>query len=188
MIIWGSSRQKREGGVVVDWIKSQVEKDKRYEIEFVDLKELKLPIFDEVCNPFEMTSFDAYENPESKAWAERVNVAEAFLIITPEYNRSLPGVLKNALDTVGKPWIDKPVGIISYGGLSGGMIAASHLRLIATELGLLQTSNWLAFPYFKKSFDSKGQPERLDYYEAMVKKMLDGIDRIHQKFSPDRDT
>src|SRR5581483_415030 len=137
MIIWGSSRESRQGGKVVEWIKSQASIDGRFEIDFVDLRELNLPMFDEPANPLTMESFDEYKSPEAKAWAMRVDKAQGFIIITPEYNRSIPAVLKNALDTAGKPWIDKPVGIISYGGLSGGMIAAAHLRLIAVELGLI---------------------------------------------------
>src|SRR5579859_6028521 len=130
MIIWGSSRQGRQGGQVAEWVRKMAESDSRFEVDYVDLRELGLPILDETSSPFDMESLGDYTNPESKTWAERVNKAEAFIFITPEYNRSIPGVLKNAIDTVGKPWIDKPAGIISYGGLSGGMIAAAHLRLI----------------------------------------------------------
>jgi len=183
MLIWGSSRQKREGGKVVDWIKSQLAKDGRFEIDFVDLRELNLPIFDEDQSPFDMESLNDYKNPASRAWAERVAKAEGFIFITPEYNRSIPGVLKNAIDSVGKPWIDKPAGIISYGGLSGGMVAASHLRLIASELGLLQVSYWLAFPYFRRAIGADDQPERLDYYQAQTSKIFDEIIRLREKFS-----
>lgn len=182
MIIWGSSRRGRKGEVVTNWVKHQVTADGRFEIDYVDLQEQKLPFFDEPQSPFDMDSLDDYTHPESKAWAQRVATSEAYLFITPEYNRSIPGVLKNAIDTVGKPWINKPAGIISYGGLSGGMVATAHLRLIAVELGLIQVAKWIAFPYFKEAFDQNGRPLKADYYEANFKKLLNELIRLHQAF------
>ncbi len=182
MVVFGSSRAGRQGEVVANWVKSQVSADDRFEIDYVDLQELKLPFFDEASNPFDMASLDEYKNPESGAWAERVQAAEGFIFITPEYNRGIPGVLKNAIDTVGKPWIGKAAGIISYGGLSGGALATAQLRLIAVELGLFQTTDWIIFAYFKEAFDKHGQPQRADYYSGKIKKMLDNLLYLQSHF------
>ena len=185
MMIWGSSRPGRRGGQVADWVKKKTEADGRFEVDFIDLRELNLPFFDEPAENgvFVYASPDEYKNPAGKAWAERVAKAEAFIIVTPEYNHGVPGVLKNALDWVGKPWIDKPVGFISYGGIAGGARAVEGLRTVTIELGLVQVATPLHFPYFERAFDENGQPTRLDYYEANLKKMLDEIIRLKQAFA-----
>ncbi len=183
MIIWGSSRAARKGGTVANWIKQQAAADGRFEVDFIDLRELNLPFLDVPTNPFEIKSLDDYTEPTARAWVERVAASETFIIVTPEYNHSIPGVLKNALDWVGKPWIDKPVGLVSYGGIAGGARAVEQLRPIAVELGLVQVATGLHFPYFTEAFDDQGQPKRLDYYEANFKKMLNEIERLHQAFA-----
>ena len=182
MIIWGSSRTGRKGGVVTDWVKNEVAKDSRFEVDFIDLKKLNLPFFDEPISPFSMQNLDDYTHPEGRAWAERVQIANAVILITPEYNHAPPGVLKNALDWVGKPWVDKPVGLISYGGAVGGARAVEKLRSITIELGLINVATPLHFPYFEEAFDAQGQPKRLDYYQANLKKMLNEIVRLHNLF------
>ncbi len=183
MIIWGSSRQARKGGTVANWVKTQAAADGRFEIDFVDLQELKLPFFDEASTPFSLPSLGDYTHPEARAWAERVQAVEAVILVTPEYNHAPPAVLKNALDTVGKPWIDKPVGLISYGGIAGGARAVEQLRSITIELGLVNVATPLHFPYFEEAFDEHGQPKRLDYYQANFKKMLDEIVRLQKMFN-----
>ncbi|MEK7561666.1 MAG: NADPH-dependent FMN reductase [Patescibacteria group bacterium] len=181
MIIWGSSRSGRKGGVVADWVKSEVAKDGRFELDFVDLAELKLPFFDEPTSPFGMQSLDDYTHPEGKVWAQRVQAADSVIIITPEYNHAPPGVLKNALDWVGPPWKDKPVGLVSYGGISGGTRAVEQLRSITIELGLINVANAIHFPSFAKAFESGEQPS--ESTNENLKKMLNEILRLNQVFS-----
>jgi NAD(P)H-dependent FMN reductase len=107
MIILGSSRQARRGEVVAKWVLAIAHADSRFEIDYVDLQQLSLPYFDEPESPFEMYDRGIeYTHPEGKAWAGRVGQAEAYLIVTPEYNHGSPGVLKNALDWVGREWGD----------------------------------------------------------------------------------
>lgn len=180
MIIWGSSRQGRKGGLVTDWVKNQVGADGRFEVDFVDLRTLSLPFFDEPISPFSMQSLDDYTHPEGRAWAERVQLAEALIIVTPEYNHGPPGVLKNTLDWVGPPWKDKPVGLISYGGISGGTRAVEQLRLITIELGLINIANAIHFPRFAKAFESSEQPN--EQSNENLKKMFDEIIRLRTAF------
>lgn len=182
MIIWGSSRQGREGGVVAEWVKKRAEADERFEADFVDLKELDLPFFDEPLSPFTMSrEGKEYTHPEGKAWAERVGQADGVLIVTPEYNHGPAAVLKNALDWVGPEWIDKPVGFVSYGGVSGGARAVEQLRSITIELGLVQVANPIHFVFFTKAFDKKGEPVS-ESIDDSLKKMFDEIIRLHEIF------
>lgn len=182
MIIWGSSRTGRKGGVVAQWVKHQAEADGRFEVDFVDLKEVALPFFDEPLSPSEIKSPDGYTHPAGRQWAKRVGKADGFILVTPEYNRGTSAVLKNALDWVGSQWRDKPVGLIGYGGIIGGAFSISHLRHNTVHLGLVQLPAAIHFPNFSKAFDDKGRPLELDYYEANIKKMFGGLERLHKIF------
>lgn len=179
MIILGSSRQGRRGGVVANWVKAGAEKDNRFEIDFVDLRELNLPFFDEPMSPFSMArAGQDYTNPTGKAWAQRVGQTEGVIIVTPEYNHGYPGVLKNALDWVGPEWVNKPVGFVSYGNIAGGARAVEQLRQVVVELGLIQIANAIHFPGIAKgAFGEDGQPT-YEGSDENLKKMFDEIIRL----------
>jgi NAD(P)H-dependent FMN reductase len=176
VIIWGSSRTGRKGGVVADWVKQKAGADGRFEVDFIDLRELNLPFFDEPISPFSMNSLDDYTHAEGRAWAERIAGSDGFIIVTPEYNHGPPGVLKNTLDWVGPPWKDKPVGLISYGGISGGTRAVEMLRSITIELGLINVAKAIHLPFFVKAFESGEQPS--ESTNENLKKMFDQIVRL----------
>lgn len=182
MVIWGSSRQGRNGGVVADWVKRHVGADERLEIDFVDLRELNLPFFDEPISPFGMASEGQdYTHPEGKAWANRVKAAEGVLIVTPEYNHGPPAVLKNALDWVGREWLDKPVAFVSYGSTAGGARAVEQLRSITIELGLIQVANPIHFFFYRQAFEDNGEPKHTGTNDSLIK-MLDELIRLHEIF------
>lgn len=183
MIILGSTRQGRRGEVVAKWVKAAAEADSRFEVDYVDLKVLNLPFFDEPMSPFSMyDEGQDYTHPEGKAWAQRVGQAEGVLIVTPEYNHGYPGVLKNTLDWVGREWVDKPVGFISYGNLTGGVRSVEQLRQVANELGLIQVANAIYFPGISRgAFNENGQPAHEGAIDNL-KKMFDEIVRLYQAF------
>ena len=184
MIILGSTRQGRRGEVVAKWVLASAQADSRFEIDYVDLRELNLPFFDEPASPFTMYSQGIdYTHPEGKAWAHRVGQAEAYLIVTPEYNHGYPGVLKNALDWVGREWGDKPVAFVSYGNITGGVRAVEGLRQVAVELGLFQVANAIYFPSISRdAFTPEGQPSHPSANDNL-KKMFDELLRLQQAFS-----
>jgi NAD(P)H-dependent FMN reductase len=182
MIIFGSSRKGRKGEIVANWVRKNAQEDSRFEIDFVDSQELTLPFFDEPLSPFSMARQGvAYTHAEGKAWADRVSKGEGVLIVTPEYNHGYPAVLKNALDWVGPEWVDKPVGFVSYGGISGGSRVVEQLRTVTIELGLIQVANPIHFPFFEKSFNDQGEPDRPSKKDEL-KRMLDEILRLHTAF------
>ena len=123
----------------------------------------------------------SYTHAEGKAWAQRVEQAEAVIIVTPEYNHGYPAVLKNALDWVGPEWVDKPVAFISYGGASGGARAVEQLRTVTIELGLVQVANPIHFVFFTKAFNEQGDPSYQGTNDSLTK-MLDEIIRLHEIF------
>src|ERR1700712_2286441 len=116
MIIVGSVRPGRVGLAVAQWAARHVSEHSDFEVDLVDLAELALPFMDEPNHP----QLQQYTKPHTLAWSERVDAADAVLLVAPEYNHSYSPALKNALDFLGKEWWRKPVGYITYGGASGG--------------------------------------------------------------------
>jgi NAD(P)H-dependent FMN reductase len=184
MIILGSTRQGRRGEVVANWVRSGAAQDGRFEVDYVDLRELSLPWFDEPLSPFAMyDSGQDYTHPEGKVWAQRVGQAEGVLIVTPEYNHGYSGVLKNALDWVGREWGDKPVAYVSYGNITAGARAVEQLRQVTNELGLVQVANAIYFPNISRdAFNETGQPAHTSANDNL-KKMFDELLRLHKLFS-----
>lgn len=123
-IILGSTRPGRTTDRVAKWAAIEA-KNSFDEVEIVDLAEYPLPFFDELMSPQYNPSREA--SPEVKKWLDKVAEADAYLLVSPEYNRSTSAVLKNALDHLDFQFAKKPVGLISHGG-NGGASAISHLR------------------------------------------------------------
>lgn len=132
-VIIGSTRTVRVGDKIA---KQFVELAKKYtsmDIELIDLAEVNLPSLDEPKTP----SQGDYQLPHTKAWASKIAEGDAYVIVTPEYNHGYPAPLKNALDYLSAEWHHKPVGFVSYGGVSAGTRAVEQLRLVAVELKLV---------------------------------------------------
>ncbi|CAI7977240.1 NADPH-dependent FMN reductase [Frankia sp. Hr75.2] len=128
-IIIGSTRPNRNGEQVAKWVFDVASKRTDAEFELVDLLDYPLPHLDEPLPP----SLGQYQNEHTKRWAARIASFDGFVMVTPEYNHSTSGVLKNAIDYLFAEWANKAVGFVSYGG-AGGARAAEHLRLIVGEL------------------------------------------------------
>jgi NAD(P)H-dependent FMN reductase len=128
-IILGSTRPHRNGEQVAAWVLDHAKQRSDATYELVDLKDFPLPHLDEPIPP----SMGQYQNDHTKKWAEKIASFDGFVIVTPEYNHSTSGVLKNAIDYLFAEWNNKAVGFVSYGSV-GGARAVEHLRLIAGEL------------------------------------------------------
>ncbi|MER5531993.1 NAD(P)H-dependent oxidoreductase [Streptomyces sp. NPDC002677] len=129
-IILGSTRPNRNGEQVAKWVYDVASRRGDAEYELVDLRDYPLPHLDE---PMSAAWGPNYQHDHTKQWSEKIASFDGFVIVTPEYNHSTSGVLKNAIDYLYREWNDKAVGFVSYGGV-GGARAAEHLRLIAGEL------------------------------------------------------
>ncbi|GAA1821153.1 NAD(P)H-dependent oxidoreductase [Agromyces neolithicus] len=135
MVIVASTRQARIGHTVADWVVATAQKRGDIEIDVADLQQVDLPFFDEALPP----SMGKYELPHTLAWAERVAAADAFLIVSPEYNGSFPGSLKNALDFLKAEWRGKLAGIVGYGAYPESRMIG-QLDFVLRNLGLDRTS------------------------------------------------
>lgn len=134
MIIVGSVRPGRIGLPIATWAREHAEAHGAFEIDFVDLAELNLPFLDEPAHP----KLRTYTQPHTIAWSERVDAADAFLFVTPEYNHSFSPALKNALDFLNNEWWRKPLGFVSYGGVSAGTRGVVALTTVTSGLGLVK--------------------------------------------------
>ncbi|WP_018681197.1 NADPH-dependent FMN reductase [Actinokineospora enzanensis] len=138
-IILGSTRPNRNGEQVAHWVRDIAQRRGDAEFELVDLRDYPLPHLDEPIPP----SLGQYQNEHTKAWAATIASFDGFVIVTPEYNHSTSGVLKNAIDFLFKEWNNKAVGFVSYGSV-GGARAVEHLRLIAGELQMADVRQQVA--------------------------------------------
>ena len=111
------------GDKVAHWFADEARQRPDLLVDVVDLAEVDIP----AVLPMRHT-------PEVQAYAERIDRADAFVVVTPEYNHSYPASLKQAIDVLNAPWRRKPVAFVSYGGLSGGLRAVEHLRQVFAEL------------------------------------------------------
>ncbi|MEU3410276.1 NAD(P)H-dependent oxidoreductase [Streptomyces sp. NPDC006658] len=128
-IILGSTRPGRNGEAVARWVLDVATKRGDAAYELVDLLDYKLPHLDEALPP----SMGQYSQPHTQEWARKIASFDGFVMVTPEYNHSTSGVLKNAIDYLFAEWNNKAVGFVSYGAM-GGARAVEHLRLVAGEL------------------------------------------------------
>lgn len=127
-IIIGSTRPNRVGESVAQWVFTEAQKRKDAHFELIDLRDFNLPLLDEAIPP----SMGQYSKDHTKRWAETIAGFDAFIFVTPEYNHSTSGALKNAIDFIYKEWNDKVAGFVAYGS-AGGTRAVEHLRLIMAE-------------------------------------------------------
>jgi NAD(P)H-dependent FMN reductase len=129
-IVLGSTRPGRQGPAIGAWVLRQAKSREHAEFEIVDLADHALPLLDE---PVPAIVGD-YRQPHTKDWARRIAAFDGFVFVTPEYNRSLPAALKNAIDFLYAEWNNKAAGIVSYGGDASGARAAEHLRQVLGEV------------------------------------------------------
>lgn len=135
MIIVGSVREGRVGLPIAEWVHEAATADGRFEVDFADLKEIALPLMDEPNHP----RMRQYTKQHTIEWSKRVEAADAFVFVFPEYNHSYSPAIKNALDYLGHEWDRKPVGFVNWGGNSGGTRAQAALRPVVTSMGMVMT-------------------------------------------------
>ena len=128
-IITGSTRPGRKSGEVAAWLLDRAREHGGADYELVDIADYSLPLLDEPTPP----SLGKYTKDHTKAWAAKIGSLDGFVFVTPEYNHSTSGALKNAIDFLSAEWVNKAAGFVSYGS-AGGTRAVEHLRGIAGEL------------------------------------------------------
>lgn len=135
-LIIGSTRQHRFADIPAAWMKAQADARGDMDVEIVDLRDFALPMFDEPASDAYMPS----SNAAAVAWQKKIAGFDGYIFVVAEYNHSVTGPLKNAVDQAYTAWAHKPMAAIAYGSM-GGARALEHLRLIAVELQMVPTRN-----------------------------------------------
>lgn len=153
-IIIGSVRQGRVSDKIARWAYNAAAKQAGVEVELIDLLDHKLPLFDEPISP--QYNASRVNEGEVKTWLDTLAKQDAYVIVTPEYNRSVPGALKNALDYVAYEMSGKPVAIVTHGASNGGQVVSSLRSIVPGLLGVT-TPTFVGLPYgVAMSFDAEG--------------------------------
>jgi NAD(P)H-dependent FMN reductase len=163
-IIIGSTREGRWGDKVAHWFADEARQRPDLLVDVVDLAEVDIP----AVLPMRHT-------PEVQAYAERIDRADAFVVVTPEYNHSYPASLKQAIDVLTAPWRRKPVAFVSYGGLSGGLRAVEHLRQVFAELHATTIRETVSLHRHPLLFDDSGALVESSGPAEATKVMLDDL-------------
>ncbi|WP_017615984.1 NADPH-dependent FMN reductase [Nocardiopsis salina] len=149
-VIIGSTRKDRFGPVPARWITGRLRSRPDLDTDLIDLAEYEMPVLggNDPDEPL----------PEPvKALGERLQQADAFVVVTPVYNRSYPASLKSVVDWFHEEWAAKPVGFVSYGGMTGGVQAVEHLRAVFAEFNTVSPREAVLFPNFWEVFDHDGR-------------------------------
>ena len=166
-VILGSTRRGRFGDRVANWFMEEVQRHEGVAADLVDLAETELPE--------ELRDFGEDLPPAAKVLAPRLAGADAFVVVTPEYNHSFPAPLKTAIDWFGLEWQAKPVGFVSYGGMAGGLRAVEHLRQVFAEVHAVGLRDTVSFHGAWEQFDSDGAPVNAEACGAAAKTLLDQL-------------
>lgn len=175
-IIVASTRPNRVGLKIGQWIASEVAAHGGFdEIELVDLAEVNLPFMNEPNHP----RLGQYTHQHTRDWSAKVAEADAFLFVMPEYNYGYNAELKNAIDYLHAEWHYKPVGLVSYGGVSAGTRAAQMIKQVVTTLKMTPIFEAVSIP-FVQQFIVDGKVAPNDVMEASAKTMLDELVRVSE--------
>ena len=142
-VILGSTREGRFGDKPAHWILGEAARLPGVDAELLDLRNFPLSFFDRPVAP--AREGGVYVDPSVIRWAEKISSADAYVVVTPEYNHGYSAVLKNAFDHIYPEWARKPIGFVGYGN-AGGARAIEQLRLVAVELQMWPIRNGLHLP------------------------------------------
>ncbi|GIF04935.1 NADPH-dependent FMN reductase [Actinoplanes siamensis] len=173
-IINASTREGRKGIAIARWAQRVAEAHGGFDVELVDLAEVGLPLLDEPDHP----RLGQYKHQHTRDWSETVKRADAFVFVLPEYNHSFPASLKNALDHLYAEWNHKPAGLISYGGVSAGLRAATGLKPVLSALRVVVATEAVSVPMFSQFLTVDGEFVPPAQVEASGKAMLDELVRL----------
>jgi NAD(P)H-dependent FMN reductase len=179
-VIVASTRPGRVGYPVAQWFTELARAHGGFDVELVDLAEVGLPLLDEPNHP----RLGQYVHQYTKDWSASVYGADAFVFVTPEYNYGMPASLKNAIDYLHHEWQYKPVGFVSYGGVSAGTRAVQMTKQVITTLKMTPVSEAVAIPFVTQFLDDDGNVRANEAMEGAAKAMLDELLRYTNALAP----
>lgn len=166
-VIIGSTRKNRFGSVPARWFANQARQREDFEIEVIDLRAAELPAV--------LTDDDEPDPEPVQALSPRLAAADAFVVVTPVYNRGYPAALKNAIDWYFDEWSAKPVAFVSYGGTGGGLHSIEQLRQVFNEVHATTLRDTVSFHNYEEVFNEEGEPIDADGVNGAAKTLLDQL-------------
>ncbi|MEU9013877.1 NAD(P)H-dependent oxidoreductase [Streptomyces sp. NPDC048479] len=163
-VVLGSTREGRLCPTIASWFARQALQVDAFDVDVVDPAGLDIPV-----------ALSPQPPAQVQALGERLEAADAFVIVTPEYNHSFPAPLKSLIDWHYVQWRAKPVGFVSYGGLAGGLRAVEQLRPVFAELHATTIRDTVSFHNAADLFDDAGEPQEPAGCTAAAKVMLDQL-------------
>jgi NAD(P)H-dependent FMN reductase len=182
MIIVASVRPGRLGLPIANWVRSELDGQQSIEVDFVDLAELALPFMDEPNHP----RLHQYEHDHTKAWSARVEAADGFVFVTPEYNHGYAPALKNALDFLSREWFRKPISFVSYGGVSAGTRGVVLLEPTLVNLGMVVTAARVELNFAAKQLNETEEFEPTEQQRGSIKAAVSELLALSQALAPIR--
>lgn len=167
-IINSTTRIGRRGGALEKWVTEYVRQQEDFNVEFLDLSEINLPFMDEPNHP----RLKKYQQEHTKKWSAKIDEADAFIIVLAEYNYSIPAPIKNAIDYLFNEWKYKPLGIVSYGGVSGGLRSSQMLKQVVTTVSMMPLSEQVNIPFFTEYINDEEQFIPNDTIKGSMDRML----------------
>lgn len=180
IIIIGSTRPGRVGLPVAQWFAQRAQDHGGFDIEIVDLAELHLPLLDEPMHP----RLRQYTQPHTRRWSEMVDGADAFVLVTSEYNHGYPAPLKNAIDYLNQEWTYKPVGFVTYGGVAAGTRAMQQLKTVVAALKMVAVPEAVNIPFVAQFIGEDGEVHANEIMDQAVDLMLDELLRVQEALAP----
>jgi NAD(P)H-dependent FMN reductase len=177
-IIIGSTRPGRAADLVAPWVIDRAQNHGAFDVEVLDLRDWPLPMFSETFQTVGDFNDPTYSSPLVRSWNKKIAEADAYLVITPEYNHSVPAVLKNAIDSVFVSFAfrNKPMSVVGYsGGISAGVRAIEHLAQIAVEAEMVPLRTVTVFPQVFEAFDERREPKN-PVAEISLRTSLDDLE------------
>ncbi len=179
-IMIASTRPGRAGLAIAEWFIRAARDHGAFEIDVVDLLELDLPFLDEPNHP----RLRQYTKQHTWDWSARVEAADAFVFVMPEYNFGFNAPLKNALDFLSAEWAYKPVGFVSYGGVAAGTRAVQMIKQVVTSLRMTPVFEAVSIPFFRQVMDEAGVARANETMESAAAAMLDELVRVERALRP----
>ena len=181
-VIVVSTRPGRVGLAVGQWFHRRAVEHAKFEVAFVDLQELDLPLLDEPEHP----TLRKYTKAHTHAWSKSVDSADAFTFVTPEYNFGMPPTLLNAIDFLYLEWNYKPASFVSYGGMSGGIRSTQMAKVPLTSVKVMPMFEQVAIPFVTKQI-ADGTFTPTDAQSKAAAGMLDELHRWATALKPMRE-
>ncbi|TDD73664.1 NADPH-dependent FMN reductase [Actinomadura rubrisoli] len=174
VVIIGSVREGRYGPRIADWFTGHARRHGAFDVDLIDPAGVDLPAA-LPADPQDLLATDR-RPPALAALARTLRDADAFVVVTPEYNHSYPAPLKHLIDWHCTEWQAKPVGFVSYGGMGGGLRAVEHLRQVFIELHAAPVRDLISFDGHWTRFGADGTLTDPEGPDTAAKTLLDQLD------------